>query len=95
MHASRASASGTRGCSAQGWCLHTSSASLSAVCAIVLRVPRPSNSRGVAAAGGDSGHARQARFLGTQLRGGMLDSIEAELALRAAALASGTLPSAV
>jgi len=56
----------------------------------------PSNSRGVAAAGGDSGRARQARFQwDPALRGGMLDSIEAELALRAAALASGTLPSAV
>jgi hypothetical protein len=56
----------------------------------------PSDRRGLAAAGGNSGRARQARFLWDPAqRGGVFDNIEAELALRVAALASGPLPSAV
>ena len=50
----------------------------------------PGDRRGVAAAGGASGCARQARFLwDPALRSGVFDNIEAELALRVTALASG------
>jgi hypothetical protein len=49
-----------------------------------------------AGAGSERDCARQARFLWDPAQpGGVFDNIEAELALRAAALAKGALPSVV